>query len=70
MLHTENDDVLKQVIDMMEDENVQYFVMRDKNINKIIMFNPINNIKEHQRLQRVMENGLKALEKLTELGRV
>lgn len=70
ILYTKNNEALARLIEMMRENDVEYFIVKDKNINKIIMFNPINNAKENQRIQRVMEKGMDALEKLTELGRV
>lgn len=70
ILYTENNEALARLIEMMRENDVKYFIVKNKNINKIIMFNPINNAKENQRIQRVMKKGMNALEKLTELGRV
>lgn len=68
IVYTKNEKALEKLIEYMTEENVWNVIEKQNNTFKISMLNPVVNLKEHERLQTVMNNGMRALERLYELG--
>lgn len=67
IVYTENQKALGKFIEMMTEENIYNVIEKQNNIYRITMLSSVINPKENERLQKVMNNGIKALEKLYEL---